>query len=107
MSQNLNPSMYLPISFDVLQRYRGRSCSAGLQAGIRLIPQCPPEGGRYKNGPILSPGAASIFRAVETSLGTNKATGKSPIKSSSGRKGFPPATLAAVIFPVNILRQEF
>ena len=30
------------------------SCSARLQAGIFLIPECPPEGGRYKNAAILS-----------------------------------------------------
>jgi hypothetical protein len=30
------------------------SCSARLQAGISLIPECPPEGGRYKSGKILS-----------------------------------------------------
>jgi hypothetical protein len=30
------------------------SCSARLQAGICLIPDCPPEGGRYKNAAILS-----------------------------------------------------
>jgi hypothetical protein len=30
------------------------SCSARLQAGIFLIPVCPPEGVRYKNAAILS-----------------------------------------------------
>src|ERR1700733_10669883 len=30
------------------------SCSARLQAGICLVPKCPPEGGRYKTVPVLS-----------------------------------------------------
>jgi uncharacterized membrane protein YgcG len=43
------------------ERDQARFCSARLQAGIRLIPKCPPEGGRYKNQNrvptrILNPG---------------------------------------------------
>ena|SRR5258708_34582093 len=34
-------------------------CSARLQAGMCLIPKCPPEGGRYKNVPILGSHAHS------------------------------------------------
>src|SRR5258708_3933492 len=50
---------------------RGKSlglCSARLQAGMCLIQKCPPEGGRYKNVPILgshphSPWTAQRFHA--------------------------------------------
>jgi hypothetical protein len=43
-------------------------CSARLQAGICLIPECPPEGGRYKNAAILSfrtDSKAPVFQARE------------------------------------------
>jgi hypothetical protein len=44
------------------------SCSARLQAGMCLIPECPPEGGRYMNAATLSfhtDSKALVFQAPE------------------------------------------
>ena len=40
-------------------------CSARLQAGMRLTPKCPPEGGRYINEPILNSHTDSLAPASQ------------------------------------------
>ena len=61
------------------------SRSARLQAGICLIPECPPEGGRYKNAAILC--FTQILKPI-SNIGLNVAAETATDKAALGNDFF-------------------